>query len=86
MASGTLLWTVEISHIYLLAYTIRRANNNMWDKTYSLKAKQTVYYTYVLYIYLEYYYSYLLTSVLLPNVTGSEREYVRESVRTDEEK
>ena len=42
MDSGALLWTVEISHTYLLAYISRRVKNNIWDKTYFLEANQTI--------------------------------------------
>ena len=44
---------------------------------------QSNYTIYVLSIYLEYYYSYLLTSALLENLAGSERKDVKESVRIE---
>ena len=44
---------------------------------------QSNYSIYVLSIYLEYYYSYLLTSALLKNFAGSERKDVKESVRIE---
>ena len=42
-----------------------------------------LYYIYLLSIYLEYYYSYFLTSALLENLAGSERKDVKESVRIE---
>ena len=53
---------------------------------YSINYTIQLYFTSLLYIYLEYYYSYLLTPALLANLARSERKDVKGSVRIDEEK
>ena len=42
-----------------------------------------LYYIYLLSIYLEYYYSYFLTSVFLAKVLGSQQEDAKERVRIE---
>ena len=50
---------------------------------YSTNYTIQLYYTYVLFVYLGYSYSYLLTSTLLANLAGSKRKDVKESVRIE---